>query len=192
MGTDRQNGPRISFSYQALTSMVRHQQKQKNSKKLFKLSRVNFKRLHMQPAVRPTCQFTLFFFSFLNLPTWITFPYWITEPMHFLVSDSFCFFSTSEACWKKKRRNENKCYKSGVINDPLGQPTVPSGSNCRLILKFWDGRTDTRTDGHSEWKQWSLPAGTVVGLVDQYFEVKKEKKTSVTNLVTHPSPHVAL
>ena len=31
--------------------------------------------------------------------------------------------------------------KTGVINDPLGQPTVPAGSNCRLILKFWDGRT---------------------------------------------------
>ena len=31
-------------------------------------------------------------------------------------------------------------YKIGVINDPLGQPTA--GSACRLILKFWDGRTD--------------------------------------------------
>ena len=30
--------------------------------------------------------------------------------------------------------------KTGVINDPLGQPTVPAGSDCRLILKFWDGR----------------------------------------------------
>ena len=38
-------------------------------------------------------------------------------------------------------------YKTGVINDPLGQPTVPLGSDCRLILKFWDGRTDRRTDG---------------------------------------------
>ena len=28
--------------------------------------------------------------------------------------------------------------KTGVINDPLGQPTVPVGSDCRLIL---DGRT---------------------------------------------------
>ena len=26
---------------------------------------------------------------------------------------------------------------------PLGQPTVPAGSDCRLILKFWDGRTNT-------------------------------------------------
>ena len=42
-------------------------------------------------------------------------------------------------------------------NDPLGQPTVPAGSDCRLILKFWDGRTD----GHSVWKQWSLPAVTL-------------------------------
>ena len=36
-------------------------------------------------------------------------------------------------------------YKTGVINDPLGQPTVPAGSDCRLILKFWDGRTDGQT-----------------------------------------------
>ena len=34
-------------------------------------------------------------------------------------------------------------YKAGVINDPLGQPTVPAGNDCRLILKFCDGRTDT-------------------------------------------------
>ena len=39
----------------------------------------------------------------------------------------------------------DKSNKTGVINDPLGQPTVPAGSDCRLILKFWDGRTD----GHS-------------------------------------------
>ena len=38
-----------------------------------------------------------------------------------------------------------KLNKTGVINDPLGQPTVPAGSDCRLIIKFWDGRTD----GHS-------------------------------------------
>ena len=35
--------------------------------------------------------------------------------------------------------------KTGVINDPLGQPTVPAGSDSRLILKFWDGRTEGRT-----------------------------------------------
>ena len=29
-----------------------------------------------------------------------------------------------------------------VINDPLGQPTDPDGSNYRLILKLWNGRTD--------------------------------------------------
>ena len=38
---------------------------------------------------------------------------------------------------------QNKQNKTEVINDPLGQPTVPAGSDCRLILKFWDGRTDT-------------------------------------------------
>ena len=26
-------------------------------------------------------------------------------------------------------------YKTGVINDPLGQPTVTAGSDCRFILK---------------------------------------------------------
>ena len=34
--------------------------------------------------------------------------------------------------------------RTGVINDPLGQPTVSVGSDCRLILKFF-GRTDGRT-----------------------------------------------
>ena len=41
----------------------------------------------------------------------------------------------------RKKRN-----KTGVLNDPLGQPTVPA--DCCLILKFWDGRTE----GHSVWK----------------------------------------
>ena len=36
-------------------------------------------------------------------------------------------------------------YKTGAINDPLGQPTVPAGSDCRWILKFCAGRTDGRT-----------------------------------------------
>ena len=36
--------------------------------------------------------------------------------------------------------DKSKHNKTGVINDPLGQPTVPAGSDCRLILKFWDGR----------------------------------------------------
>ena len=36
---------------------------------------------------------------------------------------------------------KSQYYKTGVINDPLGQPTVSAGSDCRLILKFWDGRT---------------------------------------------------
>ena len=38
--------------------------------------------------------------------------------------------------WKE----ENKMKR--VINDPLGQPTDPAGSDCRLIIKFWDGRTE--------------------------------------------------
>ena len=35
--------------------------------------------------------------------------------------------------------------KTGAINDPLGQLTVLADSDGRLILKFWDGRTDGRT-----------------------------------------------
>ena len=38
-------------------------------------------------------------------PTWITFPYWITEPINFEVSDSFCSRSTSAACWNKEFSN---------------------------------------------------------------------------------------
>ena len=34
-------------------------------------------------------------------------------------------------------------YKTEVINDPLGQLTVPCCSDCPLSLKFWDGRTET-------------------------------------------------
>ena len=37
-----------------------------------------------------------------------------------------------------------------VINDPLGQPTVPAGSDCRMIMKFWDGRTDGHTYGRTD------------------------------------------
>ena len=44
--------------------------------------------------------------------------------------------------------------KTRVINDPFSQPTVPDGSDFRLILKFWGKGT------HG-------PAMTVVDLVDQ-------------------------
>ena len=54
---------------------------------------------------------------------------------------------------------------TGVIYDPLGQPTVSAGSDCRLILKFWDVRTYRWTDG----RKFSVKIViiTVVGLVDQ-------------------------
>ena len=50
-----------------------------------------------------------------------------------------------------------KKNKTGVINDPLGQPKVPAGSNCRLILKFWDGRTDTLCENSDHYRPglWS-------------------------------------
>ena len=37
---------------------------------------------------------------------------------------------------------EHRYNKTGVINYPLGQSTIPTGSDLRLILKFWDGRTN--------------------------------------------------
>ena len=39
--------------------------------------------------------------------------------------------------------------KTGVINDPLGQPTVPAGSDCRWILKFCAGHMDGQTKGRT-------------------------------------------
>ena len=58
---------------------------------------------------------------------------------------------------------ETKEDKTGVINDPLGQPTVPAGSDCRLILNFWDGRMDGRTLCENS----DHYHGSVVGLVAQ-------------------------
>ena len=51
--------------------------------------------------------------------------------------------------------------KTGVINDPLGQPTIPAGSDCRLIL----GRTDVRT--------LCVKIVITTGLVDQHIRSLK-------------------
>ena len=59
----------------------------------------------------------------------------------------------------------NSMYMTGVINDPLSQPTVPAGSDCRLILKFCYGRTDGRTLCVKTVIWVTMVA--VVGLVDQ-------------------------
>ena len=56
-------------------------------------------------------------------------------------TDTFCEnhdHYTAGAWWVNE-------YKTGVINDPLGQPTVPVGNDFRLILKKLR-RTDGRTD----------------------------------------------
>ena len=45
-----------------------------------------------------------------------------------------------------RRRKKNK---TGVINDPLGQPTVTAGSDFRLILQVWDVQKDVRTNGRT-------------------------------------------
>ena len=37
--------------------------------------------------------------------------------------------------------DKTNLYKTGVINDPLGQPTVPACMDFRLILTFWNGQT---------------------------------------------------
>ena len=44
-----------------------------------------------------------------------------------------------------------KSYKTGVIIDPFSQPTVPAGSDFRLILHFWDWHTDVRMDNMCEY-----------------------------------------
>ena len=59
-----------------------------------------------------------------------------------MLLDVYWFEASSITHHLLSRHNNNK---TGVINDPLGQPTVPAGSDCRLILKFWEGRTDGRT-----------------------------------------------
>ena len=61
-------------------------------------------------------------------------------------------------------------YKTGVVNDPLGQPTVPAGIEdlfCfgRFLKVGTDGRIYGRTDNRVNIVL--LPAGTVVDLVDQ-------------------------
>ena len=50
-------------------------------------------------------------------PTWITLPYWITEPINLEVSDSFCRRSTSAACWNNEFFKLIAIYISKVIND---------------------------------------------------------------------------
>ena len=52
------------------------------------------------------------------------------------VVNQFCYSGRTDTMCKRR------CYKTGVINDPLGQLTVPAGSDCYLILKFGDGWTD--------------------------------------------------
>ena len=42
----------------------------------------------------------------------------------------------------KLSMNLKQTRQESSMNDPLGQPTVPAGSDCRSMLKFWEGRTD--------------------------------------------------
>ena len=52
--------------------------------------------------------------------------------------------------------------RTGVINDPLGHPLVPAGSDFHLIFKFWDGRTTCV-------KMMTTTSMTLVGHVDKKF-----------------------
>ena len=47
--------------------------------------------------------------------------------------------------------------KSGVINDPLSQPTVPAGSDFHSITRFWNGRTDRQCENNDHYRPglWS-------------------------------------
>ena len=62
--------------------------------------------------------------------------------------------------WLERYQESNRYinYMTGVINDPLGQPTVPAGSDCGWILKFWNGRTtDTLSENSDHYRSgmWS-------------------------------------
>ena len=72
--------------------------------------------------------------------------------------------------------NDNK---TGVINDPPGQPTVPAGSDCRLILKFWDGRTDGQIlcDHYFLCSDCGRHRGSITGC--DYGSAKWIKKTNI-------------
>ena len=66
---------------------------------------------------------------------------------------------------------ENKHFKTGVINDPLGQPTVPVGSDYRLILQFLG-----RTYGRTLCVKIVITTGRVwVGLMDQYTVLVRDR-----------------
>ena len=60
----------------------------------------------------------------------------------------------------KRTFSKKKKNKTGVINDPLGQPTVPTGSDVRLILNFWDGHLCENSDHYmpelwsASWIKW--------------------------------------
>ena len=73
------------------------------------------------------------------------------------------FWST--AVWLKNLKK----HKTGVINDPLGQPTVPAGSDCRLILKFWNGRTDGWSDTLCEKKNYRLELWSASWIKKRFF-----------------------
>ena len=59
---------------------------------------------------------------------------------------------------------------TGVINDPLGQPTVWAGNDFRLILKSWDlklkrtgkdGRTDYLFENSDHYGDYGRPLGSL-------------------------------
>ena len=121
---------------------------------------------------RPTHEFSNLWPSHssspVGFPKWYViasaFPGWVTQVKVFywrllgelLKGNNFAkeFFFAYLSSMQHTSIRENK---SGVINDPLGQPTVPAGSDCRLILKFRDGRTDTLCENSDHYRPglWS-------------------------------------
>ena len=79
-------------------------------------------------------------------------------PKYGIVFSCFCSNQCRHLCYQ---------FKTGVINDPLGQPTDPAGSDCCLILKFWDGRTDTLCENSDHYPQglWSVSWINISGCI---------------------------
>ena len=70
--------------------------------------------------------------------------------------------------------------KTGVINDPLGQPTVLAGSDCHLISNFWDRRMYVRTDTTCENSDHHRPGLRSASWINHHCQ-KKNKKNKNKN-----------
>ena len=84
-----------------------------------------------------------------------------------------------------------KFYKTCVINDPLGQPTFPSGSDCRWILKFCAGRTYRRTDGQTDVRtDWRTTCVKIVITTGRDCGRPRGSTRHVSSMIHSASPRV--